>query len=71
MTIEETIQKKLHKLPTDKQRKVLELVESLAGERVPGATPTLRQNWAGALREYGDTYTALGLEKISLEWRRD
>lgn len=71
MTIEETIQKKLHKLPTDKQRKVLELVESLAGERMPRATPTLRQNWAGALREYGDTYTALGLEKISLEWRRD
>lgn len=49
MTIEETIQKKLHKLPTDKQRKVLELVESLAGEQVRRATPTLRQNWAGHL----------------------
>ena len=71
MTVEETIIEKLHKLPPDKQREVLELVELLAKERVPKATPMLRQNWAGALREYGDKYTALELEKISLEWRRD
>ena len=71
MTIEQTIQKKLHKLPTDKQRKILEFVESLAGEQMPRETPTLRQNWGWALREYGDQYTALRLEKISLEWRRD
>ena len=71
MTVEEIIVKKLHKLPADKQCEVLELVELLTEERGPKATPTLRQNWAGSLREYGDKYTALELEKTSLEWRWD
>ena len=69
MTVEETIIEKLHELPADKQREVLELVEWLAGEQKPKVTPTLRQNWAGALGEYRDKYTALELEKMSLEWR--
>jgi hypothetical protein len=29
----------------------------------------LRQDWAGALREYRDQYTSLKLQKKSLEWR--
>ena len=29
----------------------------------------LRQNWAGALREYREQYTSLELQKKALEWR--
>jgi hypothetical protein len=29
----------------------------------------LRQNWAGALREYREQYTSLDLQKKALEWR--
>lgn len=31
----------------------------------------LRQDWAGALREYRDQYTAVDLQKKALEWRGD
>ena len=29
----------------------------------------LRQNWAGALREYREQYTSLELQEKALEWR--
>ncbi len=31
----------------------------------------LRQTWAGALRRYRDTCTALDLQKESLSWRTE
>jgi hypothetical protein len=31
----------------------------------------LRQDWAGALKEYRDQYTSLELQKKALEWRGD
>jgi len=31
----------------------------------------LRQDWAGALRDYRDKYTSLELQKKALEWRGD
>jgi hypothetical protein len=31
----------------------------------------LRQDWAGALRDYRDRYTSLELEKKALEWREN
>jgi hypothetical protein len=31
----------------------------------------LRQNWAGALKEYKDQYTSLELQKKALDWRGD
>jgi len=34
-------------------------------------TTPLRQDWAGALKEYRDQYTALDLQKKALEWRGD
>jgi hypothetical protein len=30
---------------------------------------TLRQNWAGALRDLKKEYTSLDLQKKALEWR--
>lgn len=32
---------------------------------------TLRQDWAGALREHREEYTSLELQKKALEWRGD
>ena len=31
----------------------------------------LRQDWAGALREYRDEYTSLELQKKALDWRSE
>jgi hypothetical protein len=31
----------------------------------------LRQDWAGALRDFRDQYTSLELQKKSLDWRGD
>ena len=31
----------------------------------------LRQDWAGALKDYKDKYTSLELQKKALEWRGD
>lgn len=32
---------------------------------------TLRQDWAGALKEHREGYTSLELQQKSLEWRGD
>lgn len=56
-------------LPPDAQREVRDFVEFLISEndRKPGKK--LRQDWAGALRDYREGYSALGLQKKALEWR--
>ncbi len=32
---------------------------------------TVRQDWAGALKDFRDKYTSLDLQKKSLDWRGD
>jgi len=34
-------------------------------------TRSLRQDWAGTLREHRDQYTSLELERKGLDWRGD
>ncbi|MCX7855994.1 MAG: DUF2281 domain-containing protein [Anaerolineae bacterium] len=57
-------------LPPELQLEVQEFVRSLA-RRTPRPARRLRQDWAGALREYRDRYTALELQQKATEWRRD
>jgi hypothetical protein len=57
-------------LPED-QREVQNLVESLLKKRNKKTGRKLKQDWAGALKEYRDQYTSLELQKKALEWRGD
>ncbi len=57
-------------LPPELQSAVQEFVRGLA-RRPPGPARRLRQDWAGALREYRDRYTALELQRKAMEWRGD
>ena len=58
-------------LPADLQREVLDFIEFLAQRRKSKTGYRLRQDWAGAMKEYRDQYTALELQKKTLEWRGD
>lgn len=56
-------------LPPAVQQEVRDFVEFLISRhgREPGKK--LRQDWAGALRDYREEYSALELQKKALEWR--
>lgn len=58
-------------LPPASQAEVREFVEFLLEKRRKKATRTLRQNWAGALSDYREQYTALELQQKALDWRGD
>jgi hypothetical protein len=61
----------IRSLPPDLQREVEEFVEFLTTKGARKRGRKLRQDWAGALREYRDRYTSLELQKKALEWRGD
>jgi len=58
-------------LPPEAQVEVRDFVEFLATKQRPKAGRPLRQDWAGALRDYRQEYTALELQRRALEWRGD
>ncbi len=61
----------IKKLPPDLQREVEQFVEFLSSKQGRKKGRKLRQDWAGALKEYRDRYTSLELQKKALEWRGD
>ena len=61
----------IERLPPDLQREVQDFVDFLLERRRRKYGRKLRQDWAGALRDYRDRYTALELQKKALEWRGD
>ena len=65
------IQELLRTLSPELQREVEDFVQFLFEKRTLKRGGTLRQQWAGALREYRDQYTAIELQKKALEWRGD
>jgi len=58
-------------LPPYAQRAVRDFVEFLLAKHRSKAGRKLRQDWAGALRDYRDQYTALELQRKALEWRSE
>lgn len=71
MSIDKSLLEKLEKLPAEKRREVEKFVEALLKKQKPKTRGKLRQDWAGALRDYRDQYTSLELQKKALEWRGD
>jgi len=66
-----TLQELVQELPPDMRAEVRDFVEFLLAKRGRGVTRTLRQDWAGALRDYREQYTALELQRQALAWRGD
>jgi capsule polysaccharide export protein KpsE/RkpR len=67
----ESIEQLIRELPPDLRQEVRDFAEFLVQKRQRKAGRKLRQDWAGALRDYRDQYTALELQKRALEWRGD
>lgn len=66
-----TIEELIKELPPELQKEVEDFALFLLETRVRRSRTKLRQDWAGALREYRDQYTSLELQKKALEWRGD
>ncbi|MGO9313246.1 MAG: DUF2281 domain-containing protein [Syntrophobacteraceae bacterium] len=66
-----TLKELIKELPPDLHGEVRDFVEFLLERRGRKNGRMLRQDWAGALRDYRDQYTSLELQKKALEWRGD
>lgn len=61
----------IKQLPKDLQEEVKDFVEFLLRKQRNKVSKKLKQDWAGALKEYREQYTSLELQKKALEWRGD
>ena len=61
----------IDQLPPELQEEVKEFAEFLLEKRAKRFGRKLRQDWAGALKEYREQYTSLELQKRALERRGD
>ena len=61
----------LSRLPVDIRGQVKDFVEFLLSRKRPAKGAGLKQDWAGALKEYRDKYTSLSLQAKASEWRGD
>ena len=66
-----SIDERIKNLPPALKKEVEEFVNSLLKKRRKKNGKKLRQDWAGALRDYRAQYTSLELQKKALEWRGD
>ena len=67
----ESIEEMVKKLPPELKREVEDFVNFLIEKKARKQGRKLRQDWAGALKDYRDKYTSLELQKKALEWRGD
>jgi len=59
----------VNNLPPHFHKEVKDFVENLMKKKDRKTNTTLRQDWAGALKDYKNKYTSLELQKKALEWR--
>jgi len=65
-----TIEEKIQKLPPNMLDEVGDFVDFLLSKTNTKSGNKLKQNWAGALKEFSDKYTSTSLQKKSIEWRK-
>lgn len=70
-TITKPLQELVQELPPNMQAEVRDFVEFLLAKQRRRARRTLRQDWAGTLREHREEYTSLELQRQALSWRGD
>jgi hypothetical protein len=61
----------VRELPPDLRDEVRDFAEFLLSKQTHRRGKTLRQDWAGALRDHRDEYTSLELQRQALQWRGD
>jgi hypothetical protein len=66
-----SIEELVKELGPDSRDQVRRFVESLLQRQRKVVKRKLRQDWAGALRDYRTQYTSLELQKKAAEWRGD
>ncbi|MFB3786734.1 MAG: DUF2281 domain-containing protein [bacterium] len=69
--ITKPLQELVQELPPDMLCEVRDFIEFLLAKRSRGEKRVLRQDWAGALRDYREQYTSLELQRQALAWRGD
>ena len=65
------VERILKKLPRELMPEVERYLSALLERQARISGRKLRQDWAGALREYRDKYTSQELERAALEWREN
>ncbi|MGC9349664.1 MAG: DUF2281 domain-containing protein [Anaerolineae bacterium] len=70
-TSTKSIEKLLQELSPDMQAEVRDFIEFLLAKQERRSGKTLRQGWAGALRDHREEYTSLELERRAIGWRED
>ena len=63
------IEEMIKELPPDLHQEVADFIQFLVQKHKNKPVRKLRQDWAGALKEYKDKYTSIELQKKALEWR--
>ena len=67
----EDLKAMIDKLRPKEQEDVRKMVENILKKHRRSPKRKLRLDWAGGLEEFRDQFTALSLQKKSLEWRID
>jgi hypothetical protein len=67
----DNLEQLLSQLPEQIRGQVKDYVEFLLSRKKTAKRAGLKQDWAGALREYRDKYTSLSLQAKASEWRGD
>jgi mRNA-degrading endonuclease RelE of RelBE toxin-antitoxin system len=65
------LEERLKKLPPELHQQVIDFVDFLLEKKGRQRGKKLRQDWAGALKDYREQYTSLELQKKALDWRGD
>ena len=65
------IEELILELSPDNREKVKDFIALLLRKQKTGEGKALRLSWAGALRQYRNTYTAPELQDQSLSWRSE
>jgi len=70
-TTAKSLEELVQELPPDMVAEVRDFIEFLLSKRERRAGGALRQDWAGALRDYREQYTSVELQHRALDWRGD
>ena len=62
-----SLEEMIKKLPPEYQKEVYDFIQFLIERRKPKLGKKLKQDWAGALRDYREQFTSLELQKKALE----
>jgi hypothetical protein len=65
------VEELIRQLPPELQKEVEDFARFLLERQAKRRGGKLRQDWAGALREYRGDFTSLELQQKALEWRGD